>query len=664
MDRELEETSISEMLKKRTERIVKERGVAVSQLELFTEGYDRREKLMKLLYEGYTPKFKESFQASGINKFKQSAMYKARQAQCNHAVQKLLLSGRALVLSLDCLHRHPALAQKMHMSPIFNVDKVGSVAGRTVFDASAGKNSLNDGADRERCDEDIPAVPNPSLSDLCNVACGARKRYGRGRRLTGATVDVKAAYEQYFHAGEIPLLFGTQVDLIDEKGESHRVVVAWVGGCFGFTRGGFAYGEIQRFIDHAHNRGQLTRWSYTYVDDGLLICPEDLMGECIQEYQAAVIEVLGKPAIQADKTQVFDGTLEGIGWELDFDQWEVRPRERSRNKLLYRFWCSLPEPDTRMPTKELSSALSAVTHYAQALKVENAFLPSIRKCVCDSKHKPYTQLTSTAQMDFKWIKAIIWYSARHPEMMTKDIDHVATSHCPAYQMETDASTSVGGGGLIYEINDDGSRGRMVRQCVIRWDKLIEQPYIARYVSHFKVVEKEIRVKEERNETSSDLLSINILEFFVIMYMVIENLDLLQGCRIITRCDNTSAVSWTNHMRGSDSSNISISLLRIFALYCHIFSIHITSSHIAGIANKLPDLLSRSTIFNEKDPMPQEEGWIDNRERVCQWRQEATSYRQFLGRIARTTLGRVLNGQEAEHGRELAEDLIQCTGWHG
>jgi hypothetical protein len=105
----------------------------------------------------------------------------------------------------------------------------------------------------------------------------------------------------------------------------------------------------------------------------------------------------------------------------------------------------------------------AVTHHAQALKVENAFLPSIRKCVCDSQHKPQTQLTSTAQMDFKWIKAIIWYSAMHPEMMTKDIDHVATSHCPAYQMETDASTSVGGGGLIYEINDDGSRGRMVRQ---------------------------------------------------------------------------------------------------------------------------------------------------------------------------------------------------------
>jgi hypothetical protein len=56
------------------------------------------------------------------------------------------------VLSLDCLSRHPALAQKMHMSPIYNVDKVGSIAGRTVFDASVGKNSLNDGADRERCD--------------------------------------------------------------------------------------------------------------------------------------------------------------------------------------------------------------------------------------------------------------------------------------------------------------------------------------------------------------------------------------------------------------------------------------------------------------------------------------------------------------------------------
>jgi hypothetical protein len=136
------------------------------------------------------------------------------------------------------------------MSPIFNVDKGGSVAGRTVFDASAGKNSLNGGADRERCDEDIPAVPSPSLLDLCNMACDARKKYGRSRRLTGATVDRKPAYEQYFHTEDIPLLFGTQVDLEDDEGESHRVVVAWIGGCFGFTRGGFAYGEtkIQQLI--------------------------------------------------------------------------------------------------------------------------------------------------------------------------------------------------------------------------------------------------------------------------------------------------------------------------------------------------------------------------------------------------------------------------------
>jgi hypothetical protein len=102
-------------------------------------------------------------------------------------------------------------------------------------------------------------------------------------------VDVKAAYEQYFHSGDIRLLFGTQIDLEDEEGVSHRVVVAWIGGFFDFTRGGFVNGEIQRFIDHAHNRGQLPLWSYTYLDDGLLICPKDMMGECFQAYQAAVI---------------------------------------------------------------------------------------------------------------------------------------------------------------------------------------------------------------------------------------------------------------------------------------------------------------------------------------------------------------------------------------
>jgi hypothetical protein len=91
-----------------------------------------------------------------------------------------------------------------------------------------------------------------------------------------------------------------------------------------------------------------------------------------------------------------------------------------------------------MPVKELSSAISAVTHYAQALKVENAFFTSIRRCLKIAKNKLNITLSLTAQMDFQWIKANIWHSAMNPESMTRDNDHVATEHSPTYQMETDA----------------------------------------------------------------------------------------------------------------------------------------------------------------------------------------------------------------------------------
>jgi hypothetical protein len=74
-----------------------------------------------------------------------------------------------------------------------------------------------------------------------------------------------------------------------------------ITGCFGFTRGGYAYGEIQQFIHHRHNIDGLPK-SVTYTYDGLMIAPYHLIDEYVASYQAAVISILGNQAIQQKKT--------------------------------------------------------------------------------------------------------------------------------------------------------------------------------------------------------------------------------------------------------------------------------------------------------------------------------------------------------------------------
>ena len=96
-DKKLRETSIDKLLDDARERIVDERGVRRSDVEMFLEGYERRKQLISLLYDGYNPHFDKEFEPSRIKGFKQSPIYKASKPQCNHAIAKLVKSGRVVV---------------------------------------------------------------------------------------------------------------------------------------------------------------------------------------------------------------------------------------------------------------------------------------------------------------------------------------------------------------------------------------------------------------------------------------------------------------------------------------------------------------------------------------------------------------------------------------
>ena len=69
-DKKLRETSIDKLLDDARERIVDERGVRRSDVEMFLEGYERRKQLISLLYDGYNPHFDKEFEPTRIKGFK------------------------------------------------------------------------------------------------------------------------------------------------------------------------------------------------------------------------------------------------------------------------------------------------------------------------------------------------------------------------------------------------------------------------------------------------------------------------------------------------------------------------------------------------------------------------------------------------------------------
>jgi hypothetical protein len=86
-------------------------------------------------------------------------------------------------------------------------------------------------------------------------------------------------------------------------------------------------------------------------------------------------------------------------------------------------------------------------------------------------------------------------------------------------------------------------------------------------------------------------SINVLEYFTVVYYVILWGNLLKDKIVHVKCDNTSAVSWIMRNR-TKHNNAAESLARIFSLFCLSNNITIICTHIKGVDNVLADYLSR------------------------------------------------------------------------
>ena len=63
------------------------------------------------------------------------------------------------------------------------------------------------------------------------------------------------------------------------------------------------------------------------------------------------------------------------------------------------------------------------------------------------------------------------------------------------------------------------------------------------------------------------VSINVLEFFAVVYFVLIWRHELKGYIVRTNCDNSATVSWLARMRACGKSPVSEALMKLFALVC-------------------------------------------------------------------------------------------------
>jgi hypothetical protein len=180
-------------------------------------------------------------------------------------------------------------------------------------------------------------------------------------------------------------------------------------------------------------------------------------------------------------------------------------------------------------------------------------------------------LSEQAKMDVEWWRALIVLALKHPQVMRVPIGLIAEGRAPDFLLQTDASTSIGGGGWLASYGDQST---IIRSAVVRW------------------------TTEELRSFLGARTDINVLEFFTAAALIMSWGDLLKGKKVLVRINNTSAKKWLVSNRFTEGAAWADSFMSLFSLYCAMMNIFVVSEHVAGVLNVFADRLSRDLSMQE------------------------------------------------------------------
>jgi hypothetical protein len=550
------------------------KGQSAQQLRTTLKQVTNKHKIIDLLQNGQREAMIASFTPNGGREVSSGGSYRSMRAICNQSIFDLQRKGQCVIFSYDMLKSTGAM-NELHVSPLVWATKPGKVLGRTCLHASKSSRnhlSYNESIDMLKSRQLYAKPQLPLLPDLAEMACRQQDTYP-GQILAGATVDVSTAYNQFPMTPAAAKLTATQIDIPRLLGGWIKLIVIYIVGMFGCATAGDVYCQIAQTVDELHNagRGESPR-SKTYIDDGLLIDSPQHIAQSTEEYIGHVITLLGNnQTIQREKVRIWTSELEGIGWHFDFATWTVRPKAKGLAKMLLILFRDITLDATSISETDLDRLTGLLTWYAEGIPLGAKFVSSFYAC----KHKINEQskkakITVEMHRDLLWWRALTLVAYTHPQTIAASISSVRRNLHVDMFMHTDASSLVGGGAYISETLEGSPSPEYVAEP-LRWTKA------------------EMEIFQQMNT------SINILEYFTVIYYVMVWSKLLRNKVVHIKCDNTSAVSWI--MRNRAKHNMAAeSLARIFSLFCLSHNITIICTHIKGVDNVLADYLSRDLML--------------------------------------------------------------------
>ena len=556
--------------------------------------YPQLPVLLDLLTNGAKSFCKPNFVPNGgSGKFKQSKSYFQWRALCNRHMFKLQAQGRAVILpwkSINVETQKLVHLNSLILAPSSNPNK----EGRCCLNASyriklkdANFPSLNEGTDLMASDDFYKPTVLPTLRDLCDRAMEAKVRADRDKTLVvGATIDVADAYRQITLTYESTLHRAVMIYLGDTELEPHVVFI--VVNNFGDTRAGHIYNVAGKFVDFVHRNSTKYEASETYIDDTIIFESQNLLEQSRMIAKNSISAMFTESAIKPAKDIVWGQQMVALGWHFDLreDVWRVAPKEKGLQKLYGALFClipkihNLPDQRTRIRKGDLRKVAAILTWYSAVFEIGKPFVQSFwRNIGWGLNENEWIILKDDTMRDVLLWRAIILLSMRDPHIFSSGIERLASKPSPQLIITSDASKLIGGGAWI--VLEDGQK----LECIIRWTP-----------EELNII-KGVLLIEESNDKG---ISINILEFFVVMYAILLwGKDHLKGKVIQVNCDNTSAVSWILKQRGSNKAPIGEFLVQIFVLYSLSIDCMIIPKHFAGILNTHADFLSRSVLLQEQ-----------------------------------------------------------------
>ena len=550
------------------------KGQSADEMRKTLKHVTNRHKIIDLLQNGQRRAMVESFIPNGGREVSSGGSYKKMRQICNQSIYDLHQKNQCVIISYDTLKRMGAM-DELHVSPLVWATKPGKVLGRTCLHASKSlrnHKSYNESIDMIKSRQLYAKPDLPLLQDLAEMACRQQDAFP-GQVLAGATVDVSTAYNQFPMTPGAAKLTATQIDVPRTLGGWIKLIVVYIVGMFGCATAGDVYCQIAQTVDELHNEGRFeTPRSKTYIDDGLLIDSPDNITVSTEQYIGHVETLLGNnETIQREKVKIWQSELEGIGWHFDFRTWTVRPKEKGMAKMLLSLFRDIALEATSISETDLDKLTGLLTWYSDGIPSGAKFVSSFYAC----KHKINNQskrakITDEVKQDLLWWRAILVVAYTRPQVIAASISSVRRNLSVSKFMHTDASSLVGGGAYVSDTLDGPTSPEYLAEP-LRW------------------------TKAEMNTFQQMKTSINVLEYFTVIYYVMVWGNLFRNQVIHVKCDNTAAVSWIMRNRAKHNSAAD-SLARIFSLFCLSHNITIICTHIKGVENVLADYLSRDLVL--------------------------------------------------------------------